>query len=333
MSTDDEPSGAESTFGGVPEMAHQPVETSVVNDVDGYSAAVKGIHPLVVRTGQGRGPNVVQTAQIGHIVATSAAIGFPMLSRTIVGDGDLAAVVVTSTPDEGGRWCEIDLRPGMVLVYGPGAEHAGIDPVGFGFTFAIPQADELESLADELELNFVPPARGHVHALVPSQATSDLGDTLLGLFDGTAGGIADPQRRQDDILHATVRALSVDRRERRVGGGRRIDSRHVTQICIEYAETIGRAPTSRELCLVAHVSGRRLRSAFDETYGMPPSLFFRNWALGLVRRRLKSLDPRSATVTDVALGHGFAHLGRFSSRYRQLYGESPSATLRSSSSR
>ncbi len=35
------------------------------------------------------------------------------------------------------------------------------------------------------------------------------------------------------------------------------------------------------------------------------------------------------SVTDVALECGFSHLGRFSTRYRALFGESPSETGRS----
>jgi AraC-like DNA-binding protein len=33
------------------------------------------------------------------------------------------------------------------------------------------------------------------------------------------------------------------------------------------------------------------------------------------------------TVGDVAMRHGFTHLGRFSVEYRRRFGEAPSATL------
>jgi len=33
-------------------------------------------------------------------------------------------------------------------------------------------------------------------------------------------------------------------------------------------------------------------------------------------------------VTDVALEHGFVHMGRFAGYYKQRFGCSPSATLR-----
>ena len=38
--------------------------------------------------------------------------------------------------------------------------------------------------------------------------------------------------------------------------------------------------------------------------------------------------PGEATVTRIATDHGFYELGRFASRYRAVYGERPSETLR-----
>jgi len=76
------------------------------------------------------------------------------------------------------------------------------------------------------------------------------------------------------------------------------------------------------------VSQRRLRSAFNEEFGEPPSRFFRNWALERARRHLIEAGPTKLTVTEVATELGFDHLGRFAGYYRRLFGEAPSATLR-----
>ncbi len=48
----------------------------------------------------------------------------------------------------------------------------------------------------------------------------------------------------------------------------------------------------------------------------------------LVRRGLLRADPSMATVTRLATDHGFWELGRFSVAYRNLFGESPSESLR-----
>ena len=48
----------------------------------------------------------------------------------------------------------------------------------------------------------------------------------------------------------------------------------------------------------------------------------------LARHALLLASEGEATVTAIAMAHGFWQLGRFSVDYRGLFGEAPSATLR-----
>jgi AraC-like DNA-binding protein len=48
----------------------------------------------------------------------------------------------------------------------------------------------------------------------------------------------------------------------------------------------------------------------------------------LTRRALALADSRAKTVTEIANDHGFGELGRFAVSHRNLFGESPSVTLR-----
>ena len=61
---------------------------------------------------------------------------------------------------------------------------------------------------------------------------------------------------------------------------------------------------------------------------MSPKRFVIHDRLNEVRRALS--DPRAAhaTVTDIATEHGFFELGRFAGRYKAVFGETPSQTLR-----
>lgn len=75
-------------------------------------------------------------------------------------------------------------------------------------------------------------------------------------------------------------------------------------------------------------SGRTLRLACREQLGVSPGQYLMLRRLRAARRALRKADPHIARVTDIATEHGFWELGRFAVQYRQVFGESPSATLR-----
>ena len=61
---------------------------------------------------------------------------------------------------------------------------------------------------------------------------------------------------------------------------------------------------------------------------MTPQQYVKARRLNAVRRSLLDSDcEQGIRVTDVALDHGFSHLGRFSGEYRRYFGESPRETL------
>ena len=307
--------------------AAAPAVVSIVYDVDGYSRSVEGVDIEVVRTGLGLGPSLVRTVQTEDLVATESTIQFPMYSRATIGDGHVIATCVIAAPPES-RWCGIDLEPGMIVVHGPGAEHTAVNPIGARFAFAVATQEDLERISDERGRRFSPPPRGEVHALQATADTRSLGRRLAGFIDRATEGRVPTQELDQGLLGAITVALSDDRRAERVGAAKRIDARRVTHSCIEYARAVGRIPSITEMCLVAHVSERGLRRAFNEVYGAPPATFFRVWALGQARRRLKSAGS-DEQVSRVAADLGFGHLGRFSVRYKQTFGESPSSTMQS----
>lgn len=312
----------------VPEAAEvQPrASTSTVDGVDGYSRSVAGVQVEAVRTGLGTGPNRVLTVHDERLSFTSSDIGFPLRTRTTIGDDHVVIGCVRKAPP-GSRWCELDLRAGTVVAYGSGAEHTGISLPGLHFEFATVSADRLGERADRIGSPLELPRRGQVHELTSQPSSRRVRSSMPELAAAAATGDASLQSAADELITAMVLALTnrsvPDRRPRR------IDSRHVIHQCMDYANAIGRIPSLSELCLTTHVSGRTLRQAFVDEFDLPPARFFRHWALTVARQRLESSDAR-CTVTDVALDLGFTHMSRFSAYYRQLYGETPSTTLRAS---
>jgi transcriptional regulator GlxA family with amidase domain len=86
--------------------------------------------------------------------------------------------------------------------------------------------------------------------------------------------------------------------------------------------------TIAELSRMAGVSERTLRAAFREALGLSPKQYTIAQRLRAAREALRAADPKTTTVTDIAMAYGFFELGRFAGRYRNAFGESPSRTLR-----
>jgi AraC family transcriptional regulator, ethanolamine operon transcriptional activator len=87
--------------------------------------------------------------------------------------------------------------------------------------------------------------------------------------------------------------------------------------------------TIAQLCEVTGVSERTLRNSFCDLRGMSPKQYMLRSRLARVRKALKRRE-QPATITSIATDYGFYELGRFASRYKAVYGEHPSQTLRGS---
>jgi AraC-like DNA-binding protein len=82
-----------------------------------------------------------------------------------------------------------------------------------------------------------------------------------------------------------------------------------------------------ELAQVGNVSVRTVYNLFAKYFNVTPKLFIKQTKLKSLREELAN-GKAVRNVTEVALDHGFTHLGRFSSDYRKMFGELPSETLR-----
>jgi len=299
---------------------------TVVGDVDGYEKSVAGVNIEAIRTGVGFGPNHVVTTAGDGFIATAVSTRFPMMTTTTIGDDRIIAGTIVSAPP-GTKWCGIELEPGAVLLYGPGALHTAMNPAGVSFAFAVASHTQIRDLALHQGMRLRPPPDGQVHLLQPNDEARGLSRTLRSTVDAAAKGVDPRWNREDDVLQAMARVIARNESDIRVGARRVIDDRRIIADCVSYAESIKRIPTMRELCMVTFVSERRLRMAFVSSFGLPPMAFFRTWGMNAARRAFIDAEPDAVTVSDVAIGCGFAHLGRFAARYRQMFGELPSETL------
>lgn len=93
---------------------------------------------------------------------------------------------------------------------------------------------------------------------------------------------------------------------------------------------LDRALSSAEIAGHACVTPRTLEAVFKRNGEPPPLAYARRFRLQAVHAALATArrDGRPANVTEVALAHGFIHMGRFAAQYREQFGCTPSETLR-----
>ena len=84
-----------------------------------------------------------------------------------------------------------------------------------------------------------------------------------------------------------------------------------------------------DICRRLRVSERTLRRACSSYLGMTPHEYIISHRLNMARITFTYSDPHSVKVSDIADQYGFSDNSRFARLYRNLFGETPSVTLRS----
>jgi len=97
---------------------------------------------------------------------------------------------------------------------------------------------------------------------------------------------------------------------------------------IDYIQAhLGDCVRLTDIIEAAGVPGRTLFKHFENHRGVSPMRYLREARFEKVREALLRADPQD-NVTEIAMGLGFSHMGRFAVEYRRRFGECPSATLR-----
>jgi AraC-like DNA-binding protein len=135
------------------------------------------------------------------------------------------------------------------------------------------------------------------------------------------------QALEQELILVMIRCLTESASSETTAGGRRHD-----MIVARFEEFLEANPDQplylTEICAAIGVEERTLRVACEEHLEMGPIRYLSLRRMHLVRRALLRADPSTATVTRLATDHGFWELRRFSVAYRNLFGESPSESLR-----
>src|SRR5262249_35473370 len=102
-----------------------------------------------------------------------------------------------------------------------------------------------------------------------------------------------------------------------------LENSGIVRACEDYARSVRyQKGTLVDLARAAGVSERRVRRAFRDQVGVPPTTYLRTRALQAAQAELLAGESVSRAATDF----GFAHLSRFAAEYRKLFGELPKET-------
>ena len=135
-----------------------------------------------------------------------------------------------------------------------------------------------------------------------------------------------------ELLTVLGSAYGCLRKPKKMRRGRTaiVDHRTVNRALDIIEASAGPIVPISELVRAANVSERSLRAGFRKYLGIPPGRYMQLRTLNRARRRLADSHPDQDSVAKVATDLGVWDMGRFAARYRQLFGELPSNTLRRS---
>lgn len=298
--------------------------TTIAREVDTFETAVAGLHVEYVRADGGERPCVMTSAGTGDAMVSVGSVGFSVFAQTETPQDCNVFALITAAPP-GAKWNEVELRPGDLFEYAPGTTFFGVEPARTAASLLVLPTNHAASIASDLGSG--DPELGRSVAPLPaSPAVQRLVRSMKDCFER-------PQLLADQIALSKLVEEAVLVMTRHRGSNdtpsRRLDNRAIVRNCVDYVESTGwRQPSMRALCRTALASESRVRKAFIDVVGVPPTRYFQMRQLSAMRSALIEARPENSTVTEVAMSLGVTQLGRVAGRYRSLYGELPSHTLR-----
>ncbi|GJM61626.1 MULTISPECIES: helix-turn-helix transcriptional regulator [Persicobacter] len=79
---------------------------------------------------------------------------------------------------------------------------------------------------------------------------------------------------------------------------------------------------------ICQVPARTIQHHFNKVYGMGPIQYFNKMRMDHVKDLLEKADPKETNITALIYDNGFYHISRFSKKFKEQYGKSPSDILK-----
>jgi len=228
-----------------------------------------------------------------------------------------------------------EMHGDSVVVLRSGDEFTLQRPEGMELMAVTFEFDDFRRLSDERP--WAPGARAllsHAVLRAPGRAMQRLRCELLSLFDETSASDRCGREWVDDesVSRGVFEALhelfdgAADARQA-VGSA---SASFIVAQCHRMVAASGDSPPGvEELCLRLRASRRTLQNSFRQVADATPVHYLRSVRLNAVRRQLMSTRAADLSIAQAAADRGFNHLSHFAQRYKALFGELPSQTMRS----
>lgn len=190
----------------------------------------------------------------------------------------------------------------------------------------------LDEVADTCQLSDIHSKLGS-NQIVRCKHRTDLDElrqqlaSISNSFSNSCSSQAILQANQHDLVRELLEAL--DSTKVAIPLKMSVRKRQVLSRTLDYLEANPGSPiTVHQLAKIAGAGVRTLEYVFRDYFGVTPKTYLMARRLAGARHDLLRFDTTSNLVHDVAIRWGFWHLGRFSTYYKNFYGELPSETLK-----
>ena len=296
--------------------------------IEDVPAAIRGVELEMWQLGRERRDWSIVQAHLNDVVVMSGEMAAPFAAAGAAEDSELS-FVLRFAGDRGWTMNGHVMESGEVALLGRSAELTSTAKAPVHWLALQLAPETLYRYSESIAGLGTYSRRGETHLLKPTaQAMNELRCVLAATaahaardqdMFATAGA---QHALQAQLMHALVLCLGIEPEPLRSNHER------VAQQAMAYLRDHEReAIYIADLCLATGISERWLREAFHAVYGTSPMRMLRLRRLNQVHRALLSDLPAASSVTEVAMSYGFFDLGRFAASYREIFGESPSATL------
>ena len=314
-------------------MIDIPIRVDVFDDFHVHGASAPEWNQRYVQLSPGS-----MRSTLTEVTAGSVHLFRKWMSERVVQQGHLPAGQICFALLSGGatgdsRMQGRELREDLLFLLRGGEEFTIQRAKGMELLALTGQAEDFLRLLDER------PWPQQARALLSRQAVQVPAGALQRMRQQLLGLLAQPllqhsaSRFGQDLAVLTGLFDSLGRLFEHASGARETLSSASAGFIVAECQRIVAAssdtpPDIEALCQRLRISRRGLQNSFRQIADTTPVHYLRGLRLNLVRSRLMSTRQAQLSVSQAAADQGFGHLSHFTERYKALFDELPSQTLR-----